>query len=159
MDLEKLRRDSQIHLDRSGQFFYRGRRVENDRVQALFHAGLQCTPAGELTLHVGGQWCYVTADGPFWFVRRVSLAPQGLLGELVGGQRVPLDPGSFGVDPQGVFTCARLDASGRAVLQRQAALDLEPLLEESPDGAALLRVNGESFPMMAEPRAPMEEQQ
>jgi hypothetical protein len=71
IDLENLRRNSGISLDRDGRFHHEGSPIENDRIQTLFRASLEVREDGEVLLRVGKQWCYVHCEGVALFVRSV----------------------------------------------------------------------------------------
>ncbi len=138
--LALLRRHSGLRIDRSGRWWFRERPVENDRVNTLFHRGLEATDEG-LVLRVGEQWAYVeTVDDTPWFVERADGSSLRLLaGELVRWEAVVrLEVGALhGADDERVVAVL---ADGRvARFTRLAALDLAPLLD---DAGAVVTVAG-----------------
>ncbi|NUN13605.1 MAG: DUF1285 domain-containing protein [Myxococcales bacterium] len=76
MDLEKLRRNSLIHVRKDGTFFHDGQPIENPKIVTLFRRGIRIRDDGEKVLHVGPQWCYVTSDDVVLFVESVSVDEQ-----------------------------------------------------------------------------------
>ncbi|MBT9561080.1 MAG: hypothetical protein IV100_33965 [Myxococcales bacterium] len=138
--LAALREKSGLRIDADGHFWLRGKPVENERVEWLFHRGLRWD-GHRVSLHVGEQWAYVERiDDVAWFVERV------LGGALLLRQdeRVPLRDVHFELadgGPRAGCVYADLPDGRRARFERLAQLDLEPLLEEQ-DGALVLRVEG-----------------
>jgi len=143
--LEALREKSGLRIDGEGHFWLRGRRVENDRVERLFHRGLRWD-GRRVSLHVGEQWAYVEKiDDVAWFVERVTA------GALVLRQDEPvaLREAAFEIAPTGPYAgCvyANLPDGRRARFQRLAQLDLQPLLGER-DGEHVLALDGETLPV------------
>lgn len=122
--LDHLRRHSGLRIDGSGGWWFRGRRVENPRVEALFHRNLEATPEG-LVLRVGEQWAYVEqVDDTAYFVERLDAA--GL--RLLSGERVAWEGAALSSDGEDGVRVTLADGR-RARLQRLAVLDLAPLLE------------------------------
>ena len=128
--LEALRRNSGLRLDREGRFYLHERPVENERVQALFHRSLRVRVDGEVTLHVGEQWAYVTCASAAHFVDALRI--EG--GEVFVRYRhrdgeAHVDPYcAFGPDDR-CYLWARVDGPP-AILGRAAHGVLTTLLEE-----------------------------
>ena len=78
IDLDNIRRNSGISLDRSGRFLHEEEPIENERIQALFRKGIVVREDGEVTLHVGNQWCYVKCEGVAVFVHTVAVDDDGV---------------------------------------------------------------------------------
>ncbi len=118
VELDHLRRHSGLRIDRLGNWWFRGKRVEHPRVQALFHRGLEVTDQG-LVLRVGPQWAFVeTVDDTAWFVERLDA--DGL--RLLSGERTGWDGVRLAEDDEGAV--ATLSDGRRARLLRLALLDL-----------------------------------
>jgi hypothetical protein len=133
--LERLRRGVPLRLDRTGRFHFESDEVAHPRVQALFLAGLDTSDAGEPTLHVGQQWCYLTVDDcplrATAILRAESGAPQLRLDD---GRLVPLDPATLWDDGQGLRAAAPSQRSGRPLavrLSNTATMDLGAWLDDS----------------------------
>lgn len=131
--LDALRRKSGLRIDAAGRFHFRGREVENERVQRLFHRGLRWDEhEGLASLHVGTQWAFIEqVDDVAFFVERVQ---DGRL-RLRSGEAFALDLGTFESRGDGLYVT--LPDRRRARLDRLAVMDLAPLLVEAPDGFAL----------------------
>lgn len=154
--LEALRRDSRIGLDAEGRFSYRGRPLENERVEALFHRGLSVRADGEVILRVGAQWCYVQVQDVPFFVDALRGASAGSVGSGQGTVMVRLRSGAEeAFEPERLQWCGDslvyydLAHGARARLSRWAVLDLSELLVECPSapGGIGIRYRGEVVPL------------
>jgi hypothetical protein len=143
--LAALREKSGLRIDGDGHFWLRGKRVENERVEWLFHRGLRWD-GRRVSLHVGEQWAYVEfIDDVAWFVDRVHAGALVLRQE----ERVPLRDVRFAIadgGPHAGCVYADLPDGRRARFERLAQLDLEPLLDEQ-DGELVIRVEGGVVPV------------
>lgn len=133
--LERLRRGIPLRLDRTGRFHFEGDEVAHPRVQALFLAGLDTSDAGEPTLHVGQQWCYLTVDDcP---LRATAILPDDTGApqlRLDDGRLLPLDPATLWDDGQGLRAAAPSQRSARPLavrLSNTAAMDLGAWLDDA----------------------------
>ena len=141
--LERLRRGIPLRLTRSGQFFMDDEPVTHPRVRAAFLAGLDQNDAGEPTLQVGNQWCYLTVEDTLLRATGVLPGPDGALTlRLDDGRTVPLDPTSVHLDPLGLRCTAPSQPTARPVsvrLGNTAAMDLSAFIEgEDPDATLVL---------------------
>jgi hypothetical protein len=132
--LERLRRGIPLRLDRTGRFHFEGDDVAHPRVHALFLDGLDLDDAGEPTLHVGAQWCYLTVDDTplraTAVLRDDAGAPQLRLDD---GRLVPLAPATLWDDGQGLRASVPARRSGRPLavrLSNTAAMDLTAWLDD-----------------------------
>jgi hypothetical protein len=148
MDLELLRRNSRIKLDARGRFLHEGSPVTHPHIEALFRRGLRVRDDGEVTLHVGAQWCYVEVEDVPFFVQRVRLlgnpaSPDSLEAELTSGERLALDPASIvAVGADALY--APVGPGGLpARLLRGAHHALAPLLVEMGQGFGLRMATGD----------------
>ena len=140
--LERLRRGIPLRLDRTGQFFMGDDPVTHPRVRAAFLAGLDTNDAGEPTLQVGNQWCYLTVDDcP---LRATGVLPgQGsaLSLRLDDGRTVALDPTTVYADDEGLRCTAPSQPTARPIpvrLGNTAAMDLSSFIEGEGDAATLV---------------------
>lgn len=146
--LERLRRGIPLHLDRLGQFSMEGDPISHPGVRALFLRGLDTSPAGEPTLHVGEQWCYLKVEDLPLRATAVRADERGApLLRLDDGRELPLDPTTVWEEPgRGLRCSAPSQVSGRPLAVRftnNALSDLGPWLEvDDATGAAALRVAG-----------------
>lgn len=148
--LDRLRRGIPLRLDRTGRFHLGDEPVTHPRVHAVFLAGLDTSEAGEPTLHVGNQWCYLTVDDcplrATAVLRGDDGAPQLRLDD---GRTLPLDPESAQEDRDGLRCTAPAQRSGRPLavrLNNTAAMDLTAWLEGDADAATLV-VGGRRTPL------------
>lgn len=135
--LERLRRGIPLRLDRTGQFHFEGDPVAHPRVHALFLAGLDRDDAGEVTLHVGQQWCYLTVDDCPLRATAVlpgdNGAPQLRLDD---GRLLPLDPATLWDDGEGLRATVPSQRSARPLavrLTNTATMDLTAWIDETRD--------------------------
>ncbi|MFO0748710.1 MAG: hypothetical protein U1F43_24060 [Myxococcota bacterium] len=135
VDLELLRRQSGVALGRDGVFTYRGRPVENERVQELFHAGIDVRDDGQVTLTVGRFMAYPDVEGVARFVRRVAWdAAGGGSATLVGGREARFDRGAIAYGPDDRFYVWLDGLRGPAVLLREAHQVLAGRIADDPEG-------------------------
>ena len=76
-ELERLRENSGLFLDRDGQFFHEGSPVEHPKVIAAFRRGLARSPDGRPIVRFGRTWAYLDVEATLWRVVRVSFERDG----------------------------------------------------------------------------------
>lgn len=150
-------RESRIRLDRDGQFWHEGARVEKPSLARAMHAWLARHPDdGRVILENGYDWCYLEVDGPTAFVCDVRAdargAPQLVLAD---GSEQPLDAETLVVDEDGgLWATVSGDGPHRPAREarflRQGQLALAPWLA---DDAPALIVLGRRFTIGARHRA------
>lgn len=133
-ELEELRRRSGVRLGSDGAFTYRGRPVENERVQELFHRGIDVRADGQVTLTVGRFMAYPEVEGVARFVRRVSWGDGAGRAELVGGHGVGLGAAVIAYAPDDRFYIWFDGLRGPACALRDAHQALAGRIAEDPDG-------------------------
>lgn len=140
--LDRLRRGIPLRLDRTGRFHLGDEPVTHPRVLAAFLAGLDVSEAGEPTLQVGNQWCYLTVDDcplrATGVLRGDDGAPQLRLDD---GRTVALDPATVLEDAGGLRAAAPSQRSGRPLAVRfynTAAMDLTAWIEGDAESATLV---------------------
>lgn len=154
--LERLRRQVPLRLDRRGQFFFEDDPVTHPGVRALFLRGLDLTPAGEPSLRVGEQWCYLQVEDCLLRVLAVRADPGGApLLRLDDGRELPLEPATLWEEPdQGLRCSVPSQPSGRALSVRftnPALADLAPWLGD--DDPVTLRLGDRRLPIPSAPPA------
>lgn len=135
--LERLRRGIPLRLDRQGGFWHDGEPVTHPRVIELFRRGLDVNESGELQLHVGPQWCYLSVDDCPLRVLRVrpegERAAERLLLYLDDARILPLDPATLWEEPEHGLRCAvPSQGSGRPLSARftnTAQMDLAAFID------------------------------
>lgn len=93
--LEALRRNAGFELDREGQLWHRGVRVEHPGVRAALLGGLTVNEAGEPVLQVpqadgSVQWAYVRCEGTPFVAQAARLDATTLHLRLNTGEQVAL---------------------------------------------------------------------
>ena len=133
--LDVLRRNSKLRIDREGRWWLDGRLVENDKVQVLFHQCLSVDPvSGQPRLTVGTQWAFVQfIDDTAWFVTRVQVEHDRCLLTLADGSLEHLEPTTLSMASDVDVYCV-LSGSRRARFLRAALIDLAPHIEETRNG-------------------------
>lgn len=155
--LERLRRQVPLRLDRHGQFFFEDDPVTHPGVRALFLRGLDRTQAGEPTLRVGEQWCYLTVEDCMLRVVGVAPDPAGApLLRLDDGRELPLDTSTLWEEPGAGLRCSvPSQVSGRPLSVRftnPALADLAPWLVDGDP--VQLRLGDRRLPVPTQPPAP-----
>ncbi|HXN83791.1 MAG TPA: hypothetical protein VN883_15035 [Myxococcales bacterium] len=147
--LRRLREDSGLRLDREGQFWHRGGRVEHARTQLVLHRGLHRAGDGRWATRIGREWGYVEVEDAARFARRLeedSQRPGRLRAQLWGGEWVEVDPASLAAG-EGDALYVRVPPGGeRARLTRAAQLSLADRLREE-GGAFWLELSGRRVPI------------
>ncbi len=150
--LEALRRGSGLALDSEGRWRFGTGFVENERVQELFHRGLERRADGEIVLRVGAMWCYVKSDGPILFVRRFNW--EHGTAELLGGRAAPLSGAIAGWGPDSRLYLWFEGVEGPAACLRTAHQDATARLSDDEKGVAIALKHGERCVVVMLSQAP-----
>ena len=141
--LEALREQSGLRLDKHGQFWHQGTRVEHERTQLVLHQGVHRAPDGRWATRIGKEWGYLDVEDAALFVERID----GLQAKLVSGRVAPLDPDSFAI---GLDDALYVRIGGeRARLTRAAQLSLASALHEE-GGSFTLELQGRRHAVSAD---------
>ena len=138
MDLEKLREQSGLRLDREGRLWHRGEPVEHARTVAVLHQGIHRAPDGRWATRIGREWGYLEVEDAALFVRRID----GTRAQLASGDWAEIESLSSGA---GDALYARVRGE-RARLTRDAQLSLAASLQETPSGY-VIDLGGKRFPV------------
>lgn len=146
VELEKLRENSHIRLDREGRFWHEEALVEHPRVAAAFHRGLGRAPDGRPTIRLGRTWCYIEAEGPLYQARQAACWEDGAaLTRCVirlddeSEEEVPLAPGLLKWDGDDTLLVRVKGGTEWARCSSEAQRSLGRYLD---DEGRLLTVNG-----------------
>jgi hypothetical protein len=144
-------RDSTVRIDREGNFWHDGVRVDHPGLARAFARWLDRDPAtGRYILRNAVDWCYIAVDDAPLVVRAIVPAPEGTLMLLLSdGSREPLDEPTLRVDADDVPYCDVRAGALPARFSPQAAFAL--LERVAPDGATLT-LFGRSVPLRRVPR-------
>jgi hypothetical protein len=140
MNLEELREQSGLRLDREGRFWHRGDPVEHARTVAVLHQGIHRAPDGRWATRIGKDWAYLEVEDAGLFVRRI----EGRRAQLVSGEWVEFDPAALASGADDALY-ARVRGE-RARLTRPAQLSLADQLREE-GGRFFLELEGRHFPI------------
>lgn len=138
-------RESSLRLDREGQFWFEGERVEHPRLLNALHAWVARHPDdGRYILTNGYDWTYLQVDDVPFFVRSVREAGEGLELELSDGSAVPFSGEGLAVgDDEGLYTPVTVKGDPfEAKFTRYAQAQLEPWLDDAGDGRVGVRLGG-----------------
>ena len=136
MDLEKLREQSGLRLDKDGRFWHRGGLVEHARTLAVLHQGMHRAPDGRWATRIGKEWAYVEVEDTALFVRRID----GVRAQLATGEWAEIQGLAKGPD-DALYATVRGE---RARLTRAAQLSLADALREE-DGRFVVTLGGRRF--------------
>ena len=155
MDLEKLRENSGIRIDREGQFWFREGPVENEKVHDLFSSGLSVRPDGRTILTVGKQWCYVEVEDTPWIIQGVRCDEQGVvLLRLNTGKTHELQAASLFLSTDGFLYCRIGERKTLARFSRPAFHRFaHEFFVESRGGTFDVVINGRVHPLNSGNRA------
>jgi uncharacterized protein len=138
-------RESSLRLDREGQFWFEGDRVDHPRLFNALHAWITRHPDdGRYILTNGYDWTYFTVDDVPFFVQSVREAGDGLELELHGGVTHPFSGEglSVGAD-EGLYVPVTLNGGDfEAKFTRYAQAQLAPFLVEESEGRVGVRIGG-----------------
>ena len=141
---EGASRESSIRLDRDGQFWHDGERLEHPKLEEAFHTWLRRHPDDRRYILTNGyDWTYVTVDDAPFTVRAVHHEGGRVRLVLSSGDTVELTALSQASDGS-LYTPVRLhDDTFEARFSRLAQTQLEPALVER-DGQVGVQV-GDSW--------------
>ena len=140
MDLEALREQSGLRLDKEGQFWHRGERVEHARTLAVLHQGVHRAPDGRWATRIGREWGYLEVDDAALWIRRIEPEGARLRGQLASGAWVEIDPSLLALGADDALY-ARVGGE-RARLTRAAQLSLSDYLREDAGAFVLELASG-----------------
>lgn len=137
-------RESTIRLDPEGRFFHDGELVAHRGMARAFASWIARHPDdGRFILTNGYDWTYFTVEGAPFFIEGVRASADGPVLVLFDGSEEPLDAAKLRLDADGIFSTTVKGGAFDARFLRNAQLELAPWLEQEPDGAVSLVVQGE----------------
>ncbi len=139
MDLEALREQSGLRLDREGRFWHRDELVEHARTLVVLHRGLHRAPNGRWATRIGPEWGYVEVEDAALWLRRIEPEGASLRAQLASGAWVVIEPSTLMLGASDALY-ARVDGE-RARLTRAAQLSLSECLREEA-GSFYLELGG-----------------
>jgi hypothetical protein len=148
-DLETLREQSGLRLDREGNFFHRGEPIEHARTLAVLHQGLHRAPDGRWATRIGREWGYLEVEDAALWIRRIEANGARLRAQLAGGDWVDVDPATLALGRDDALYVRLTTPSlrgERARLTRAAQLSLAEAIREE-GGAFFLELAGARVPI------------
>jgi uncharacterized protein len=118
------REDSGIRLDRTGQWWHDGERIEHPKIVEAFNRGLSPTDDGRFRLQFGSDWCYVEVEDAAYRVLEFELGEHGPSLALSDRTSEPLDVPTLSIDPDGVVACQVKGRRAKARFSRDAQFAL-----------------------------------
>jgi hypothetical protein len=141
------REDSGLKLDRALGWWHDGERIEHPNIVEAFNQGVRVLPDGRVTLHFGGDWCFVEVEGCAYGVLAVDEAPgDRLAARLTDRTAELLDLATLQLDEDGAFTVQVKQGLARARFTRAAHADFAHRLEAGEDGQLVVRVGATRWP-------------
>lgn len=149
-----LSRETTIRIDRDGEFWHDGERVQNDKLARAFARWVDVDPeSGRYILKNEVDWCFVTVDDAPLVVRALEVGPGGELRvALSDGTTEPLDLATLRVDEDDVPYCDVRGGALPARFSRAAAFALLERVRVAEEGALRLSAGGGEVPVRRVPR-------
>ncbi|MDD9940003.1 MAG: hypothetical protein OXU20_02975 [Myxococcales bacterium] len=127
-------RETAIRRDALGHWYDGPDPLTHPRLVESFDGWIRRAEDGRYCLSNDINWAYISLEGPPFFVRGVTLAPQGVQLRLSGGGTEWLDPQTLRQGPDGALYCSILAGELTARFDNSAAAGLESLLGEDEKG-------------------------
>ena len=146
-------RESTIVLDRDGNFWHDGTRVDHSQIELAFHQWISRHPDdGRYVLTNGYDWTYFTVDDVPYFVRDTRVGDMGIELLLSDGTSEPWNLEDTTVDGNGRLQVLVKDTADggpyTAKFSRLAQQALEPLLHDE-EGQVVIRTRFGAFSLPA----------
>lgn len=134
------REDSGLSLDRHLRWFHDGAPIEHPNIIEAFNRGVRVEPDGRYTLHFGGDWCFITVEGPAFAVIAVDVSEGERLSVRLSDRTAEwLDPSTLTIDDEGALQAKVKHGLALARFRREAQFQLVEHLELEGD-AVVTRV-------------------
>ncbi|HEX4341696.1 MAG TPA: hypothetical protein VH062_37560 [Polyangiaceae bacterium] len=143
-------RESRIVLDELGRFWNGPVPIDHEAMATAFASWITIHPDdGRFIMTNGYDWTYFTVkDAPF-LVRHVETTGRGTVLRLFDGSEESLDPSSVTVSEDGILYTRVKDGRFEARLAPAAQKEMVDVLDEGPDGAAVVRIGERDYPVRA----------
>ena len=154
-ELERLglSRETNLVLDREGNFFAGAEPVAHAGIAAGFARWIERSDAGRYVLRNDLHYVYLDVQGAPLHARSARVEGEGVVLELTGGDEEPLRPETLRRDPEGVLYASGRDGTWAIRLAPRAVLELESCLDEDAEGEVTFALGGQRFsiPEVADP--------
>jgi len=147
------REDSGLVLDRELNWHHDGERITHPKIVEAFNQGLVPTEDGRFQLRIGGDWAYVTVEGPAYRVNAIDTDETRIYLRLSDRTGEPLEPSTLQLDDDGVLTARVKGGRAGARFSRDAQFALGQLLVPEGEGWVLL-LPGRRIPVAFRPSTP-----
>lgn len=141
-----LSRETNLRMDRHGDFFAGDQRVEHPGVAAGFSRWIERNDAGRYVLRNDLHYVYVQVEGAPLHALNARAEGEGITLCLKGGVDEPLRPETLRQDSEGVVYASGRDGTWPIRLAPRALVALEPWLTEHGEEVVLL-LGGRSYPI------------
>lgn len=148
-----LSRETNLVLDREGNFFAGSEPVAHPGIAAGFARWIERTDEGRYVLRNDLHYVYLEVQGAPLHARGARVEEHGVILELTGGDEEPLRPETLRRDAEGVLYASGRDGTWPIRLAPRAVLELESCLDASKDGEACFQWAGARFeiPLVDDP--------
>lgn len=128
------REDSGLRLDRDFRWWHDGELIDHPNIIEAFNRGVRVGDDGRVTLHFGGDWCFVTVDDAPYRVVAVDVSEGDRLSVRLSDRTAEwLDVGSLWLDDDGVLSARVKSGRAKARFGRDAQFQLAQHLELDGD--------------------------
>lgn len=154
--LQGRSRETTIARDAQGRWFQDGLPLEHPNLTRAFDRWISRAEDGRYCLKNDINWAYVSLQGAPFFVRAASVDATGVNLQLSNDQSERLQPHTLRSGPDGALYCDVGDGSMVARFDRNAASQLEALIDEDEQGVYLLIAGERIRPrVVADPLQPL----
>ncbi|MBL8918870.1 MAG: DUF1285 domain-containing protein [Myxococcaceae bacterium] len=132
------REDSGLRLDRELRWWHDGELIDHPNIIEAFNRGVRVGDDGRVTLHFGGDWCFIEVeDAPFRVVA-VDVSEGDRLSVRLSDRTAEwLDVNSLGLDDDGVLSVRVKAGRAKARFGRDAQFQVAQHLELDGDTVQL----------------------
>jgi hypothetical protein len=135
--LQGRTRETSIARDGQGRWFQDGLPLEHPNLTRAFDRWVARADDGRYCLKNDINWAYFKLEGPPFFVRAASIGADGVTLLLSNDERERLRPETLRSGPDGALYCDVGDGTLVARFDRNAAAQLEALIDEDAQGVYL----------------------
>lgn len=140
------REQSGLRIDRRGQWWHDGERIEHPNIVEAFNRGLQVQPDGRVQLHFGGDWCFVEVEDCAFTVVAVDESEGERLSVRLSDRTAEwLDTERLALDDEGVLVVPVKSGLARARFSRDATFQLSERFEVAGE-RLVVRVGAKIWP-------------
>lgn len=136
--LQGRTRETEIRRDARGRWFNGADRIDHPNLTRSFDGWIDRAEDGRFCLSNAINWAYVDIEGPAYFVKDVTVSPQGIELLLSGDRTDSLDSSSLCQGPEGALWCAVRQGRCPARFDNHAVTKMSDSIGEDDDGVYVL---------------------